>query len=269
MGDLVILLNPAFEASLYKNIYSLATSSEIEYPANQPPVLAIFTSKSDWPNGHAFPIGRSLDTWYESTRPSSGDKEEWLFNVKKHPTADESRAIKHTIGFDDDFINWSLDKEPLTNNPSALANSAKEGASKPRKSESRLTDSTPNPASTNLNEMDIVSSHQEELANSVKTAQDQLNENRKPGITTNQPVFFKNPSGGYQCVLRPRPNNKPDSDFHFRPGNPIYNVSVATNIMNGHGDIANSNLLTFLKQFILLTHTNYVSNTLYELQQRK
>jgi hypothetical protein len=53
LGDVVILLNPAFEASRHYNLNELAVSIA-HYPESQRPVLAIFTSKGDWATHYAF-----------------------------------------------------------------------------------------------------------------------------------------------------------------------------------------------------------------------
>jgi hypothetical protein len=108
LGDIVILLNPAFEASLFHNIYALANSRDIVYPPDQTPVLAIFTSKSDWATGLAFPAGRRLSSWFESKRPSHGDEEKWLFNVRKEETKNQKAAIYKSVGHDDDYLNYDL-----------------------------------------------------------------------------------------------------------------------------------------------------------------
>jgi hypothetical protein len=57
LGDQVILLNPAFEASRHYNLNELAVSIS-KYPATQRPVLSIFTSEGDWATHYAFPLGR-------------------------------------------------------------------------------------------------------------------------------------------------------------------------------------------------------------------
>jgi hypothetical protein len=67
LGDQVILLNPAFEASRHYNLNQLAVSIE-KYPANQRPVLSIFTSKGDWATHYFFPLGRFFSTWFEKNR---------------------------------------------------------------------------------------------------------------------------------------------------------------------------------------------------------
>jgi hypothetical protein len=67
LGDVVILLNPAFEASRHYNLNELAVSIP-RYPDSQRPVLAIFTSKGDWATHYAFPIGRFFSTLFERNR---------------------------------------------------------------------------------------------------------------------------------------------------------------------------------------------------------
>jgi hypothetical protein len=67
LGDQVILLNPAFEAARHYNLNQMAVSLA-QYPTNQRPVLAIFTSKGDWATHYAFPIGRFFSTMFEKNR---------------------------------------------------------------------------------------------------------------------------------------------------------------------------------------------------------
>ena len=65
-GDLVVLLNPAFEASLYAPLDELAASFP-GYSPRQPPVLVTVTSETDSPNGTWFPLGRRLDTLFQKS----------------------------------------------------------------------------------------------------------------------------------------------------------------------------------------------------------
>jgi hypothetical protein len=67
LGDQVILLNPAFEASRHYNLNQLALSIA-NYPTNQRPSLSIFTSKGDWATHYFFPIGRFFSTLFEKNR---------------------------------------------------------------------------------------------------------------------------------------------------------------------------------------------------------
>ena len=67
LGDQVILLNPAFEASWRFNLNRLATNIN-KYPPLQRPVLSIFTSKGDWATHYFLPIGQFFPTLFERMR---------------------------------------------------------------------------------------------------------------------------------------------------------------------------------------------------------
>jgi len=66
-GNLVVLINPAFEALLYSPLSDMATE-RASYFASQLPVLAILTSEADDATRVAFPIGRWLATRFEKER---------------------------------------------------------------------------------------------------------------------------------------------------------------------------------------------------------
>ncbi len=66
-GDLVVLINPAFEASLYSGIYQLARQIP-EFDENQPAVLVTVSSRSDTATNIAFPTGRLFATPFSNTR---------------------------------------------------------------------------------------------------------------------------------------------------------------------------------------------------------
>jgi len=220
LGDLVVLLSPAFEASLYNNLIALAASPDIVYPANQRPVLAIFTSRGDWPNKVAFPFGRFFSTLFEKSRDPN---DRCLFNIAKAPAPDQKNAIRHTVGFDQEYVTYDLDYT----NYSSAGQPAGMHATKPADYVSRIS----------------------KLQNQWTTNSERLHP------TNMAPLVFTNSNGTnlYACILKPRK----DSRYADKPGNPILNVSVDTTIMAGHDDFANSNLLRFLQDFILFTGTNY------------
>ena len=64
-GDLVVLLNPAFEALKYAPLYDLA-QARCSYFQNQPPRLVILTSEADYATKYAFPAGRIFSTLFET-----------------------------------------------------------------------------------------------------------------------------------------------------------------------------------------------------------
>ena len=65
-GDLVILINPAYEAARFEVLRR--TAAERSYFTNQPATLAIFTSKADDATRLAFPAGRIVSTIFERYR---------------------------------------------------------------------------------------------------------------------------------------------------------------------------------------------------------
>ena len=66
-GDLVVLINPAFEAQRYATLSDMSTERN-PYFGDQLPVLAILTSEGDDATGKAFPIGRFFSTLFEKER---------------------------------------------------------------------------------------------------------------------------------------------------------------------------------------------------------
>jgi hypothetical protein len=65
-GDLVVLINPAFEAMRFGTLYDLSQQSCRRYFPTQLPKLAILTSEADYATRYAFPIGRFFSTMLES-----------------------------------------------------------------------------------------------------------------------------------------------------------------------------------------------------------
>lgn len=68
-GDLVVLINPAFQAELFAPLSDMSTERGT-YFKSQLPVLAILTSEADDATKIAFPIGRRLSTLFENERTS-------------------------------------------------------------------------------------------------------------------------------------------------------------------------------------------------------
>ena len=75
-GDLVVLINPAFEAARFQILKR--SSDERSYGTNQAATLAILTSKADWATKIAFKIGRLVSTAFEKNRP---DQDQFGANV--------------------------------------------------------------------------------------------------------------------------------------------------------------------------------------------
>ena len=74
-GDLVMLINPAFEAARFEVLKR--TSDGLHYGTHQAASIAIFTSKADWATKYAFKIGRIVSTLFEKNR----DRNQYWANV--------------------------------------------------------------------------------------------------------------------------------------------------------------------------------------------
>lgn len=85
-GNLVVLINPAFEAERFSAL-SNAAHERRTYFSSQLPVLAVLTSESDKATKFAFPIGRWLSTLFEKTRdverPNAVTQETEIINQRK------------------------------------------------------------------------------------------------------------------------------------------------------------------------------------------
>ena len=95
-GDLVVLVNPAFEALLYASL-SDASTARAAYAKSQLPVLAILTSEKDTATGFWFPLGRWFSTWFEQHRSQK------RFNPvtgRKEPVSERSADIRSVGHFD-------------------------------------------------------------------------------------------------------------------------------------------------------------------------
>ncbi|MEC4749229.1 esterase [Methylomicrobium sp. Wu6] len=90
-GDLVVLLNPAFEALRYAPFYDLA-QARCSYFPEQVPRLAILTSEADGATGTLFPLGRVFSTVFETHH-------DIVRNDCKHTLElDEGEADRNTVG---------------------------------------------------------------------------------------------------------------------------------------------------------------------------
>jgi len=73
LGDLVVLVNPAFEASAYAPLHDLVNEIGTFSP-RQTPVLVVVSSETDFPNRVWFPLGRSIDVATQHSGPRSPRK---------------------------------------------------------------------------------------------------------------------------------------------------------------------------------------------------
>jgi len=97
-GDLVVLINPAFEALLYSPL-SDVSNERATYFKSQLPVLAVLTSVKDSATGFWFPAGRWFSTWFEKERIETRD------NPISHAreSINERRANMKSVGHFDGY----------------------------------------------------------------------------------------------------------------------------------------------------------------------
>lgn len=92
-GDLVVLINPAFEALAFTPLSDLSTERGT-YARAQRPVLTVMTSQADWATRYAFPAGRWLSTLFERER----DVARWNATTMRSETIDEGDANVTALG---------------------------------------------------------------------------------------------------------------------------------------------------------------------------
>jgi len=105
-GDLVVLLNPAFEALGYAPLYDLA-NARCSYMLEQQPKLVVLTSESDQATKILFPLGRTLSTIWESHGSVQRN------DCKRPLNYDEGVADRYTVGHFEPFLTHEL--HPATN----------------------------------------------------------------------------------------------------------------------------------------------------------
>ncbi len=116
-GDLVVLVNPAFEALQFERISRL--SSALDFGPQQNPVLLVVSSAGDVPRQLLFPLGRNLDAFF--MRPGFRDGQRALWTQ----ALGEYEAFRtHTIELipDSHQLTPSFDHSLYTKDPCAIAN---------------------------------------------------------------------------------------------------------------------------------------------------
>ena len=102
-ADLVVLINPAFEAARYSTLSDMANERRRYFPS-QLPVLAVLTSEDDDATGKAFPMGRWFSTLFETERNAE------RFNpvLGTRETIDQGSANVTALGHFDPYLTHYL-----------------------------------------------------------------------------------------------------------------------------------------------------------------
>ena len=107
-GDLVVLVNPAFEAMRFATLYDISQEHCRQYFGTQLPKLAVMTSRGDLATKMAFPIGRSLSTFFE-THKTVENRHYCEGGTTQTPLAlDEGKADRTAIGHFRPYITHEL-----------------------------------------------------------------------------------------------------------------------------------------------------------------
>jgi hypothetical protein len=105
-GDLVMLVNPAFEAARYEPLHHIAQTRS--YPPYQEPVFIAITSLDDTATGKAFPLGRWLNGRLEEYTGTPDQVPSAKNLYQRHTKAEEREANIDTIGHSPRYVTHVL-----------------------------------------------------------------------------------------------------------------------------------------------------------------
>ncbi len=66
LGNLVVLINPAFEAMRFSTLFDMSQEGCRKYSEKQVPHFVVLTSEADYATRFLFPVGRSISTLFET-----------------------------------------------------------------------------------------------------------------------------------------------------------------------------------------------------------
>lgn len=95
IGDLVVLINPAFEATRFTTMWNLAEERK-SFPKEQRPLLLVLTAEKDQANKRFFPFGRWISTVFQ-----------------KYTNTEQKKADRRTLGHYEAYITHTLKDKPF------------------------------------------------------------------------------------------------------------------------------------------------------------
>ncbi|MWA31137.1 hypothetical protein [Burkholderia pseudomallei] len=221
-ADMIVLVNPAFEASRYEALYHVAYNYNPKQ--FQPPLLVSVTSTADWATGIAFPVGRSVNTFFEHPITSS----------------DEEIAMKKTPGHISRYLTHRLyGHAPGT--PSG-ANNAAPGSS--------VDCPSTGASATDRQKLQCKEGYKavEDAICQNKAQEDELStdffrQNLTPDLLLLKPKWVRRFYGG--ASLTPVDGN----DDGVRNSNAVvWNVEADGDVIKSHDDVMNCTFLAFMRQ---------------------
>lgn len=210
-GDLVVLINPAFEGSKYEPLYDISRNRC--FPESQRPVMLVVTSKEDGATKTAFRLGRWFSTFWERAQTENQAKTilNTVGHLKRYKTHDlclkAGGACRDYDGFDE---------------PEA------------KECQCRYLKNTPEVMNALLEEVEYYS---DQYSSSKITSTDPID----PGkISTN---LAQEISYGDEISLIP-------SD-QYSERNPFLVISTDGHLIQGHNEIYGEEFTNFLRRFYL------------------
>ena len=217
-GDLIVLVNPAFEGSRYEPLHWIAAHRH--YPPGQQPVFAAFTSRGDSATRKAFPAGRSISESLESYSDSRD---------QSHTSAEERLANLRTVGHLDRYRTHRLEFEGRST--LAAGAGATPGCDCPYATEIQgLAGSTP------ASRDDRLLREGEEFNEFTRVWRDLAGGHLKPDWRRH----FSNGT----VLIHDQATNPENGLPH--PENPFWIVTVDPELIDGHNDFYNPKFLGFL-----------------------
>ncbi|WP_158937434.1 hypothetical protein [Burkholderia sp. S171] len=214
VADLIVLVNPAFEASRFEALYRVANRQQ--HKCYVPPVLVSITSETDLATGMAFPAGRFLNTLFE--RPAS--------------SSDQATAIKRTPGNMDRYVTHVL------HGPASEATGA--GAQNALPAANAVCEGwKPGSALLTLTNQDLEQAVKDNKTREVKQSQDFI-----AGLNASAtfPATWKRTfCGGATLEV-----NQQEGENNAQTL--VWNIRAEPSIINGHGDVMNPALLDVVRQ---------------------
>lgn len=215
-GDLVVLINPAFEAQRYDALQQMAKQGHYK---EQLPVMAILSSQGDWPNKVFFPIGRWISTFFE-----------------KHSDPEQKQKNRTAVGHYRPFrthrliVTQQVDKPESNARVVTLDDTGEESIRGPR------------PKKILKGAKALSSDSLEDQMKAISYVKDEWKDR-----TTEAECGWVQPFPGttleHLCPAKP-------------PNNPYLVIDVENEIIDGHNGIDSKLLIDFVSNFVIITLPN-------------
>jgi hypothetical protein len=107
-GNMIVLLNPAFEGIKHSSLFELTQQNCNSYPSSQMPRLVMISSGADLPNRWAFPTGRRVNAFFETHGATTATH--CTPNGKLTLDLETSDTDRYAIGHNRIYITHDLEK---------------------------------------------------------------------------------------------------------------------------------------------------------------